>query len=97
KKDGSLTARSQVLPLADLELVTAFAKKKIESLGQAIIEGKIPLSPLDFGGMLPCGYCEFRRACGFDARLPGCEARAQRVTSKDALKKMRDDMKQKDS
>ena len=38
---------------------------------EEILSGKISVNPCKTGGTVPCTYCPYRDACGFDPKTPG--------------------------
>lgn len=87
KKDGSFSGRSSVYSRQDMQLLFDYGRQKSRELGRRILEGDISLRPYrDPGGKADaCAYCDYRRACGFDEKIPGCEARAVTDEDREAL------------
>ena len=75
KKDGSFSARSSVLSGEELKTVSGYVSRKIADIGRRILDGDISLKPYEKGSEEACTYCSFKRVCGFDLSLPGCEKR----------------------
>ena len=53
------------------EALQAFTHRKISELGSEISDGQIGRSPIQWGQNQACDFCEYRRDCPFDERLPG--------------------------
>ncbi|MCR4584192.1 MAG: PD-(D/E)XK nuclease family protein [Lachnospiraceae bacterium] len=70
--DGRLAKNSETVSIAELQNLCAFADKKLGELGRQIMEGDIAASPL---GEDACSWCDFKEACFFDRRIPGCRQR----------------------
>ncbi len=94
KKDGSFTATSGVADKEEFAAIGNYGKRKVKELGSRILSGEIPLQPLRFQDRTPCMYCEFRKACGFDIRIPGCRERVSVISDREAMAKMKELMTQ---
>ena len=91
KKDGSFSARSSVLSMEELGTVSDYVNRKIAGIGREILDGGIALSPYEKGSEEACTWCAFRKVCGFDPSLPGCEKRTLSGMDKaQALEKMQE-------
>ncbi len=89
KKDGSFSARSSVLSGLELKTISAYATRKVAQIGRQILEGKISLDPYEKGNEDACTYCDYKKVCGFDPSIPGCEKRIlEELDRKTALSKM---------
>lgn len=89
KKDGSFSARSSVLSGEELKTVSGYVSRKIADIGRQILDGSIALDPYEKGNEEACTFCSFKRVCGFDLSLPGCEKRKlEDMDRQDALEKM---------
>ena len=73
KKDGSLSSRSTVMNQEEIGILQQYAGKKIEVLGQEILEGNIAINPKIFKKKDSCTFCQFQGICDFDSRLHGFE------------------------
>ena len=62
---------SSVITSEDFALLTAFARQRIEDLGEGIFSGDIRIDPYILGNKNACSYCAFRSVCGFDTGIPG--------------------------
>ncbi len=76
KKDGSFSARSSVMSGEELGIVSNYVNHKIKEIGRSILEGNIAINPYEKGQNDACGYCEYRKVCGFDGGIPGFEKRS---------------------
>jgi len=75
KKDGTLSARSSVLSGTDLQTMSDYVSKKIVKIGREILDGTISLNPYEKGSEEACTYCAYKKVCGFEGAMPGCEKR----------------------
>lgn len=85
KKDGSLTANSQVMREDQIAVLQKYAIKKAEDLGKQILEGEIGKQPMVLKERDACTFCSFRQICGFDERLPGYEKRKPEEKEKEEI------------
>lgn len=91
KKDGTFSARSSVLSGGDLKTVSEYVSRKIAGIGREILDGNISLNPYEMGTEEACTWCAFKRVCGFETSLPGCEKRQlESLGREEALKRMRE-------
>lgn len=75
KKDGSFSSRSSVMNGEELQLISGYVNSKIKHIGREILDGRITLDPYEKGTGEACTFCAYRRVCGFDPAIPGCEKR----------------------
>ncbi|MCI9143081.1 MAG: helicase-exonuclease AddAB subunit AddB [Lachnospiraceae bacterium] len=95
KKDGSLSARSSVLNGQELKTVSDYVNRKIVQIGREILDGQISLNPYEKGSEEACTYCTFKRVCGFEPALPGCEKRKlEELDREEVLRRMEEEEKQ---
>ncbi|MBR5597336.1 MAG: helicase-exonuclease AddAB subunit AddB [Lachnospiraceae bacterium] len=71
KKDGTLGSRSHVMTAEQIEVLQKYAKIKVASLGNEILEGNIAIHPVSNSSKEACTYCNYKEVCGFDTRLVG--------------------------
>ena len=91
KKDGSLSSRSSVLSGRELKTVSDYVSRKIVRIGREILDGQISLNPYEKGSEEACTYCAFKRVCGFEPALPGCEKRRlEDMNREEVLRRMED-------
>ena len=89
KKDGSFSARSSVLSSGELQILSRYVSRKVAGIGREILEGNISLSPCQLGSREACTYCSYKRVCGFEAGMPGCEKRRlEELDGQAALERM---------
>nr|WP_297864463.1 helicase-exonuclease AddAB subunit AddB [uncultured Acetatifactor sp.] len=95
KKDGSLSARSSVLNGRELKMVSDYVSRKIAGIGREILDGQISLKPYEKGSEEACTYCSYKRVCGFEPALPGCEKRKlEELDREEVLRRMEEEEKQ---
>lgn len=76
KKDGTLTMySSSALEEDAFQTVCQYVGKKVERIGQEIMDGEISVNPYQLGDKNACSFCRFNGVCTFDRRLPGYEFR----------------------
>lgn len=93
KKDGSFSARSSVLSREELQTLSDYVSKKVAGIGREILDGSISLNPYEMGSEEACTWCAYRRVCGFEASMPGCEKRKlEALENSEALEKMREEL-----
>ena len=84
-KDGTLRASGNHVSQEELETILEYGKKKAFSLAGEIKEGNIKIRPVAGN----CEYCDFKGACGYDARIKGYEEQElPKVTMEEFLKSM---------
>ena len=89
KKDGSFSARSSVMSGEELKTVSGYVSRKIVEIGREILDGRISLDPYEKGNEEACTYCAYKKVCGFEPAIPGCEKRKLEDLDKEtALEKM---------
>lgn len=90
KKDGSFSARSGVLSLEEMQVVSSYVDHKIRDIGREILDGRIAANPYEKGSEEACTYCAYKKVCGFDASIPGYEKRQlEEDDRQELLKRMR--------
>lgn len=75
KKDGTLSTRSSVLSKEEFDIVSDYVNQKIRQIGRDILDGKVQMDPYEMDKNTACTYCAYRKVCGFDGNIPGCEKR----------------------
>ncbi len=89
-KDGSLSKTSAVLSEEDMQLVTAFVRKRIPQIGKQMLEGRITCDPYTYGKQDSCTFCPYKTVCGFDERVRGYEKRSlPEISGEEAIEAMR--------
>ncbi|MBQ3108721.1 MAG: PD-(D/E)XK nuclease family protein, partial [Clostridia bacterium] len=69
----------------EMDAVLAFAKQRAGETLEQIYAGRAELSPYKRGQYMPCGYCEYKGACGFDEKFVGCRKRTLTGMKKDGF------------
>lgn len=75
KKDGSFSSASKVMSSEDIQVLSAYTSKKIQSFCREILTGNISKNPYERKEESACGYCAYREVCGFDLSIPGYRKR----------------------
>jgi len=75
KKDGSYSARSSVMTVEELKVVSDYVNNKVKSIGRRILDGENGLNPYERGTEEACTYCAYKKVCGFDPAIPGYKKR----------------------
>ncbi len=89
KKDGTFSARSSVLSGEELRTVSDYVSRKVAEIGREILDGTISLNPYEKGSVEACTYCAFKKVCGFEPAMPGCEKRRlEDLDREEALRRM---------
>ncbi|HIW82137.1 MAG TPA: exodeoxyribonuclease V subunit gamma [Candidatus Acetatifactor stercoripullorum] len=92
KKDGSFSSRSSVMSTKELKVLSDYVNHKIKRIGQEILDGSIGLSPYELGTRQACSYCPYKRVCGFDPAIPGCNRRVlENLDQEQALLRMEEE------
>ena len=66
-----------------------FVTRKIASIGREILDGAISLNPYEKGKEEACTYCAYKKVCGFEPAMPGCEKRKlEDMGREEALRRM---------
>ena len=71
-KDSTYDSRSGVLPIEDIGTVIDYANEVAKDRAGDILDGNIQIQPLQGKS---CTYCDYRKSCGFDRKIPGYEER----------------------
>ncbi len=72
KGDGQFMADSDVLSNEDMSCVIDYAREIAKDKAGEILDGNIGIKPID---KKVCQYCDYRKSCGFDKKIPGYEER----------------------
>ncbi|MDO4616405.1 MAG: helicase-exonuclease AddAB subunit AddB [Lachnospiraceae bacterium] len=75
RKDGALKSESPALTEEQFQTVRDHVDKKVQQIGEAIMDGEISVNPYRLGSRNACAYCRFSGVCCFDSKLPGYEFR----------------------
>lgn len=89
KKDGSLSARSQVASKEQIQQISNYVNQKIKHIGAGILRGEMALNPYEKGQQSSCTYCSYKNVCGFDRQMPGMAMRQlEELTEEQVYEKM---------
>lgn len=89
KKDGSLSARSQVASKEQFQQISSYVNQKIKHIGADILKGEMALNPYEKGQQSSCTYCSYKNVCGFDRQMPGMAMRQlEELTEEQVYEKM---------
>lgn len=92
KKDGSYAANSLLMSRENIELVSGYVEGKLKELGRSILDGEIGMHPYSRKDREACTYCPYKKVCGFDKKLSGCEMRVLPEEDRDIiLERMREE------
>ncbi|MFP3155096.1 PD-(D/E)XK nuclease family protein [Lachnospiraceae bacterium ZAX-1] len=69
--DTSVSKKSQQVADSEMQIISNYVNRKIQSIGSQIIDGNIKANPYLLGDKSGCDYCPYHGVCGFDKRLPG--------------------------
>ena len=98
KKDGSFSARSGIMSTEELLVVSKYVNSRIRNMGRELLDGKIGLNPYEKGTEQACTYCPYKKVCGFDPSIPGCQTRSlEELTKEEALSRMQREITVKDA
>lgn len=75
KKDGSLSARSQVASEKDFSVMNHYVRSLYEKSGNDITSGVVDIAPYKLKKRTPCEFCSFKSVCQFDQSLENNEYR----------------------
>jgi ATP-dependent helicase/nuclease subunit B len=90
---GALSKTSKVLSEEDFRVISEYAKKQVQEVGEEILAGNVQLRPYALGGSTGCDYCPYHSVCGFDERMDGHEYRSlEKLGNDKALEKMREEV-----
>ena len=70
-KEGELSKRSSVASKKQMEALLNYVNHRLVEDKSRILQGDTRLNPYRTGDRKACDYCEYKKACGFDPRLPG--------------------------
>ncbi|KYC63057.1 helicase-exonuclease AddAB subunit AddB [Heyndrickxia coagulans] len=69
KKDGQLTARSEVASKEDFEAIRSYVRNIYTEAGNAILSGTTDIAPYKIKKQAACTFCPFRSVCQFDQSM----------------------------
>ena len=71
-KDGLIQeTRSSVAGGDRFSSLTGFVRRRLEQMGEEILEGNIAVSPYKQGNRTACDYCPYHGVCGFELKTAG--------------------------
>ncbi len=85
KKDGSFGQTSSVMSREEIEKITNFVNRKVQSIGKEILQGNIAVNPYERGMQESCTYCPYKGVCGYDEKIPGYHKRKIRDLGKEEI------------
>lgn len=85
KKDGTFSARSSVMSMEQMQVISDYVNHKMKTIGREILDGNIALQPYEMGSEEACTYCTYKKVCGFDSSISGCQKRKLLDFSKEEL------------
>ena len=95
-KRGAFNKRNKTASAAQFEQIKKFTRRKVRELAQDMSTGKIAQQPVQLGQKTACSFCEYRRACPFDERLPGYETRrAQKLSAEEFWERLAQEEQEK--
>lgn len=93
KKDGTLSARSDVMDEEEIAEISRFVTGKVRKLGREILAGKTACNPYKKDKESACTYCPYKGVCGFDTGMDGYSYRILTDMDKDtAMEKIRKEL-----
>ncbi|MEM1504230.1 helicase-exonuclease AddAB subunit AddB [Domibacillus sp. 8LH] len=69
KKDGSLSARSKTADDSEFSAMRGHVRGLYEKAGNAIVSGRVDITPYRYNKKTPCTFCSYRQVCQFDDTL----------------------------
>lgn len=69
KKDGTLTKSSKVASINEFGDLRHYVRTLYEKTGNAIMEGKLEITPYKLKDQTPCTFCLYKSVCQFDASI----------------------------
>jgi len=89
KKDGTYSAKSSIMSGDELQVISSYVNRKIQTIGRQILDGHKEMNPYTKGISDACSYCAYKKVCGFDPAVPGYQKRIlEELTDEEILKKM---------
>ncbi|NLN17020.1 MAG: helicase-exonuclease AddAB subunit AddB [Firmicutes bacterium] len=74
-KDGTVGKNKSCLPERRIQLLLAYAEKRMKVLSGEIAGGRAAVAPYRLRRKTACTYCDYKPLCGFDPLIPGCSFR----------------------
>lgn len=93
KKDGTLSARSDVYGQDELKVISSYVNQKVRCIGKEILMGHKEVNPYEEGNKNACEYCAYKKVCGFDPSIPGYSVRKPEVSdNEEIMRRMREEL-----
>ena len=81
--------KSSVANRERFERLRRYVHEKVKGAGREILDGAISLNPYEKGSEEACTYCAYKKVCGFEPAMPGCEKRKlEDMDREEALRRM---------
>ncbi|MCC6094248.1 MAG: PD-(D/E)XK nuclease family protein, partial [Eubacterium sp.] len=96
-KSGALTKASQTESLVHFDQIRSFADRKVQELGNRIVQGEIRVDPFMEEGQSTCTFCPYGGICGYDRRIPGYAYRRLRKMSPEEVMDMIEELEKGDN
>jgi ATP-dependent helicase/nuclease subunit B len=85
KKNGEISARSNVASTEEFELIRDYTRYRIRESSRLIYEGDIQINPYKDGNDTSCRFCPYVSVCGLDGKIPGFGFRHPDSPGKDEI------------
>ena len=97
KKDGGLKAASSTATTEQFRILSKYVNRKMASMGEEMLQGKIAPEPYTDGLRSACDYCGYVAVCGFDRKLPGmCRRKLPALSKSEVWKKLEEACKEEE-
>ena len=83
KKDGSFTAKSDVVTEEEFDILRTYVNEKMKELCNEMLSGEIKIQPIKKSNNTHCEYCEFDSICQFDTKIKDNKYKLIKNKSKD--------------
>ncbi len=84
-EDRGIKTKKLQPSVGEIEEVVAYAKKKMEQIGEEILDGHIEAKPYRLGDSTGCDYCSYKGICRFDEKMEGYEYREVENASEEEI------------
>ena len=97
KKDGGLKAASSTATTEQFRILSKYVNRKMASMGEEMLQGKIAPEPYTDGVRSACDYCGYAAVCGFDRKLPGmCRRKLPDLSKSEVWQKLEEACKEEE-
>lgn len=97
KKDGRLKAASRTATTEQFRILSKYVNRKMASMGEEMLQGKIAPEPYTDGVRSACDYCGYAAVCGFDRKLPGmCRRKLPALSKSEVWQKLEEACKEEE-